>query len=316
MQKKRSILYKNIRAFFDNKNYLEVFTPSLSDTLIPENSIYNFKSDFLNDFEGSKEMYLIPSPEIFMKRILASGSPSIYQISTCFRNNEQLSEIHNPEFTMLEYYTLNFDEEDSIKLTEELFSSLSFSDTPDYCKPPFKKMSVNEAMIKYSGINLDENQNRKIFRQNGEKLGLTIPECESWDDIFNRIFLTFVEPNLPQDKPLVLYDYPKQIECLAEERGNYRRRWELYVGGVEIANCYKEETDREKVASYYKSEYAKLISSRGDTSHAISDIDLSFCELALPPSSGVAIGVDRLLMILTGNKSISSLLTFPFSVML
>ncbi|MFA7109218.1 MAG: amino acid--tRNA ligase-related protein [Sphaerochaetaceae bacterium] len=113
--KKRNELYKNIREFFDDKGYLEVDTPSLSDNLIPENSIENFSTMFSNEFLLSKEFYLIPSPEVFMKKLFVQEDcPSIYQISKCFRNSEQLGKIHNPEFSMLEYYTKGFDEKDSI----------------------------------------------------------------------------------------------------------------------------------------------------------------------------------------------------------
>ena len=108
-QKERSIMYKAIREFFDSKDYLEVFTPTLSPDLIPEPTIQNFETNFINEFAGNLDLYLIPSPEVYMKRLLANGFPSIYQISSCFRNSEQLGEIHNPEFSMLEYYTLGYD---------------------------------------------------------------------------------------------------------------------------------------------------------------------------------------------------------------
>ena len=101
-QKARAELYRNIRSFFSDRNYLEVFTPSLSPSLIPEPTIKVFSTLFKNEFVGEKEFYLIPSPEIFMKEMIASGSGSIFQISSCFRNSEQLGDVHNPEFTMLE----------------------------------------------------------------------------------------------------------------------------------------------------------------------------------------------------------------------
>ena len=99
-----------IRRFFLGRDYLEVFTPTLSTSLIPEPTIRNFETEFINEFMPRRKMYLIPSPEIFMKRMIAEGSPSIFQISQCFRNAEQLGTIHNPEFSMLEYYSLDFDE--------------------------------------------------------------------------------------------------------------------------------------------------------------------------------------------------------------
>ncbi|MDY4067899.1 amino acid--tRNA ligase-related protein, partial [Bullifex sp.] len=153
-QKERSIMNKTIREFFDSKDYLEVFTPTLSPDLIPEPTIQNFETKFINEFAGNLDLYLIPSPEVYMKRLLANGFPSIYQISSCFRNSEQLGEIHNPEFSMLEYYTLDYDENDSITLTEELLKAIKRPTTPSYALPPFIKMSVNDAIKKYAGLDL------------------------------------------------------------------------------------------------------------------------------------------------------------------
>ena len=125
--RKRSELYMNIRKFFIEKDYLEVFTPTLAPALIPEPTIKIFGTEFRNEFTGNLPLYMIPSPEVFMKKLLAAGSPSIFQISQCFRNSEQLGDIHNPEFTMLEYYTLGFDEMDSIRLTIEMLEKIKVS---------------------------------------------------------------------------------------------------------------------------------------------------------------------------------------------
>jgi Truncated, possibly inactive, lysyl-tRNA synthetase (class II) len=314
-QKARSRLYNSIRNFFDERDYLEVFTPSLSPTLIPEPTIKNFSSRFENEFVGSRDFYLIPSPEIFMKELLASGSPSIYQLSTCFRNSEQLGEVHNPEFTMLEYYTLGFDEKDSIALTEELISAVAFENTPSSSLPPFEKLSVAEATMKYSGVDLDKVQEYPKLRAAAEKLGLYVPEAESWDDTFNRIFVGFVEPGLTKEHPVLLYDYPEQIDCLAGkiEGRPYRKRWEAYIGGIETANCYSEETDKKVTATYYEKEYGRLLRERKGTNDVIPSVSSAFPKLDIPVSSGVAIGVDRLLAALLGLGSIEPLLLFPFA---
>lgn len=113
-----------IRRFFTEKDFLEVSTPTLSPYLIPEPSIKVFRTDFMNEFKGHLPLYLIPSPEIFMKKLLAAGSGSIFQISQCFRNAEQLGDVHNPEFTMLEYYAVDADEKDSIELTIEMIEGV------------------------------------------------------------------------------------------------------------------------------------------------------------------------------------------------
>ena len=316
--KSRSLLYANIRNYFNDRGYLEVETPTLSPDLIPEATIDNFGTTFINEFQGSREMYMIPSPEIFIKKLLASGSGSLFEISKCFRNCEQLGQSHNPEFTMLEYYTVGFDEKDSIKLTQDMIRSTALPFCPSSVLEDFEILSVRDAMLRYAKIDIDELQNPKDLRKAAEDLGLPIPGPESWDDTFNRIFINFVETSISKDHPVCLTDYPKQIECLAVAQGNYRRRWELYINGLEVANCYLEETDEDTSRSYYRREYQKLVSLRSDNGKVIPDVDDSFCEVLsnLPKCSGVAIGLDRLLMVETGAKDIDDVLLFPFSKMI
>ncbi|MFA6845818.1 MAG: amino acid--tRNA ligase-related protein [Sphaerochaetaceae bacterium] len=316
---KRSQLLGSMRHFFDSRSYLEVDTPTLSPDLIPEATIENFETTFFNEFIGSKSFYLVPSPEVFMKKLIAEGFGSIYQFSHCFRNAEQIGENHNPEFTMLEYYSVGLDEQDSITLTEELLRMTSPKGTDKALLPPFRHITVNEAMSEYAHVDLDKCQRQPQLAEQCKRLGLTVPDKpESWEDTFNRIFLTLVEPNLPQDRPLVLDRYPQQIECLAKRDGNYRKRWEMYMKGVEIANCYDEERDKEVVRSYYEKEYAKLIQRRSLSGSVIPDVDFSFAEYFtdFPQCSGVAMGIDRLLMVQSGGHDLGALLLFPFSAML
>lgn len=316
--KARSLLYANIRDYFSSRGYLEVETPTLSPDLIPEATIDNFGTTFINEFQGSREMYMIPSPEIFIKKLLAAGSGSVFEISKCFRNCEQLGQSHNPEFTMLEYYSVGFDEKDSIALTQDMIRSTALDFCPANVLDDFEILSIRDAMLRYAKIDIDELQNPRDLRKAAQDLGLPIPGPESWDDTFNRIFINFVETSISKDHPVCLTDYPKQIECLAVANGNYRRRWELYINGLEVANCYLEETDKETARSYYRNEYQKLVSLRSDNGKVIPDVDEDFCETLskLPRCSGVAIGLDRLLMVETGAKDIDDVLLFPFSQMI
>ncbi|NMA21897.1 MAG: elongation factor P--(R)-beta-lysine ligase [Spirochaetales bacterium] len=312
----RSHMMRTIRSFFDERSYLEVDTPILSPTLIPESTIENFATTFSNPFLASRELYLVPSPEIYMKQLIADGWGSLYQISHCFRNSEQLGRLHNPEFTMLEYYTVGFDEEDSIGLTEELFAALLDSNTPEYLKPPFARMTVAEAVWQRTSVDLEKHQDQRSLAKEARKLGLMVPdEPESWEETFNRIFLTFVEPELPQERPLILDRYPKQIECLAVQEGAFRRRWELYGGGVELANCYNEERDPGKISTYLKEEYARLVHTRTESGMPIPDIDptLAATFSKMGQVSGVAMGLDRVQMLLMGAQSLEEVMLFPLS---
>ena len=316
-QKARSALYRNIRSYFDSRDYLEVFTPTLSPSLIPEPTIKAFGTEFINEFTGNLSLYMIPSPEIFMKAVLSSGSPSIYQISSCFRNSEQLGDVHNPEFTMLEYYTLGYDDGDSIDLTIDMIRESAISSCSWIDQKPLI-ITMEEAMMEYAGVDLLKAQDIGFLRAEAERLGLLLPDEESWEDTFNRIFLTFVEPSLPKDREVYLRDYPKQIECLAKDYPDkpYKMRWEMYIKGIEVANCYTEETDKEKIRSYYDKEQKRLIRERENTGDVISKADSAFADLSMPEMSGVAIGLDRLLLAEYGGEEIEDLLLFPMKNML
>lgn len=317
----RSSLMRAMRDWFTTTGYLEVETPLLSTHLIPEPTIANFATQYISEFHGSRELYLVPSPEVFMKQIIADTKRSIYQFSHCFRNREQIGSHHNPEFTMLEYYTVGADDTDSIGITEEFIAKTALSGTPDHLLPPFQIMTVAEACQRYAHFDLDTAQTVGALRKVATQLGLTIPSTpESWEETFNRIFLNFVEPELPQEQPLVLTEYPKQIECLAKQTPHrpYRKRWELYAGGIELANCYDEERDKEVVAQYYTQQYALLASQRAHSGEVIPDIDPDFPMLFddFPPCSGVALGFDRLLMLQTGRNTIGDLILFNLSDMM
>ncbi len=316
-QRARSLLYRNIRSYFDERGYLEVFTPTLSPSLIPEPTIKAFGTEFINEFTGNLSLYMIPSPEIFMKELLAAGSPSIYQISSCFRNSEQLGDVHNPEFTMLEYYTLGADDGDSIRITIDMIRKSAVRECSWMKEEPLI-ITVEEAMEEYAGVDLIRAQDIAYLRAEAERLGLLLPDHESWEDTFNRIFLTYVEPALPKDREVYLRDYPKQIECLAKEYADrpYRMRWEMYINGIEVANCYTEETDCSRIQSYYEREQKRLEEERAGSGDVISKADFSFASLPMPEMSGVAIGLDRLLLAEYGGDEIEPLLLFPMKNML
>ena len=317
--RKRSELLMNIRKYFIGKDYLEVSTPTLSPYLIPEPTIKAFETRFINEFAVSRDLYLIPSPEIFMKKLLAAGSGSIFQISQCFRNAEQLGDVHNPEFTMLEYYTVGADDEDSIGITIDMIEKTKLHGvSPSWLENKPLVITMHEAMMKYAGVDMDKAEDIGYLRSEAIRLGLNPGENEEWDDTFNRIFLTYTEPALPKDREVYLTQYPDKIKCLAKDDGTkpVKRRWEMYIGGIEIANCYDEETDKAKTEKYFREEEEKLIRERTGTEDIIVPADPSFPGLPIPDSSGVAIGLDRLLAVHLGLNSIEPLLLFSLSDML
>ncbi len=323
--KARSIINGSIRNFFTEKGYLEVETPVLSPFLIPEASIEVFETEYFNSKGKAVPMYLTPSPEIFMKQLIAGGIGDIFQLTKSFRNNEQSGKHHNPEFTMLEWYKMGAAASDNIEITEELFDRIIretekaglFSPwtDPGSLRPPFRRVSMEEIFFEKSGISLSGNSSREDFAETAKSRGYRIDEKgETWESIFNRIFLTEVEPFLPNDKPLVIYNYPAQIDCLAKEIPGtpWKDRWELYCAGVELANCYSEETDSKRVSEFCIREYG----IKKQTSRVVPEYDPAFIsafEKDFPECSGTAMGVDRLIQIFTGTDRLEGVILFPLS---
>lgn len=312
--KERSIITNKVRIFFLENNYLEVDTPLLSPDLIPESSIEIFKSEMINPYKKNINLYLIPSPEIWMKKLLSAGSGDIFQICKSFRNSEQSGNHHNSEFTMLEWYKTDFSYMDNITETEKLFQSLITEKTPENLKPPFRKMTMEEAFQNYAGFSLEINEREADLKKEAEKLHIEYDSDDNWETLFNRIFLHVVEPALPQDKPLVLYNYPSRIKTLAKDLKNtiWSERWELYAGGMELANCFTEEKDREKVKEYFREE-STLKKEIAMVNHPIDKKFHNYFGPEFPDCSGVALGMDRLIMLFTGQSSIEGVLLFPLN---
>ena len=152
--RKRSEITEAVRNFFIEKGFLQVETPLLAPHVIPEAHIEIFKTQKISMCKPPKNLYLLPSPELWMKKLIAQGSSSIFQICKCFRNYEQDGVQHSPEFTMLEYYAHNADYNYSLKLTKELFKSLFLKFQPKYIKMPINIMTVQTAFLKTTGIDI------------------------------------------------------------------------------------------------------------------------------------------------------------------
>lgn len=309
-----------IRAFFRARGYAEVDTPALAPHLIPEPAIEVFQTEYLPARGSPRPMWLIPSPELWMKRLLAGGAGDIYQICKSFRNCDYGGPHHNPEFRLLEWYSVGAGYLDSIGVTEDLFSHLLARTVPGRpaaeLSPPFVRITMQEAFLRYAGIDLARCQDLQAMKAAGREKGISMPDAPTWEEAFHIAFLTLVEPRLPREKPLVLLDYPALVPTTARRRPGtpWSERWELYVDGVEIANCYTEETDPGELGSFVRHEEDRRRGCR--TSHAS---DPEFADLfppGFPTCSGAALGVDRLEMVFAGEKSLEGVILFPFSAIL
>ncbi|GAB6277426.1 MAG: tRNA synthetase, class II [Rectinema sp.] len=307
----RSHMITILREFFLSRGYLETDTPALAPSLIPESCLEVFATEYVHPTEEHRPLYLVPSPEIWMKKVIAATGRSVFQLCKAWRNAESISRIHNPEFTMLEYYGVGLSSEDNIRLTEELFAALASQETPPRARPPFRVMSMREAWTEYARADLDALSEPEAMRTACRERGLLVASDAAWEDAFNVFFLSLVEPALPRDRPLVLDRYPAGIECLAKDIPGtmYKERWELYVDGIEIANCFTEMANPAAVRQYFSSQSAKKLSAL--VPHRIDDSYASVFE-HFPPCSGVAVGFERLMMVLLGKKSIAEVLLFPF----
>jgi lysyl-tRNA synthetase class 2 len=305
MLRERARITRETRAFFDSRGYLETDTPLLSPTLIPETCLEVFMTErMLPGGKKRKPYWLVPSPEIWMKRLIARHRTDMYQICKCFRNGESSGHLHSPEFTMLEYYTMNADYLDSLSLTEELLCSLRRF-------PPFVRLTVAGAFAEWAGFDLYRAAEEGSLAEEAGRLGLDPPPSLDTPALYDLIFIHAVEPKLPRESPVVLMDYPAFVPCLAKKGkdGRTMERWELYINGVELANCYSEETDGEEVRRYFAQEgEAKKRNALVD--HAV-DEDYWKIFSPFPACSGVALGLDRLVMTVTEKRSIDAVIPFP-----
>jgi lysyl-tRNA synthetase class 2 len=305
MLERRASIIRQVRSFFDDKKYLELDTPLLAPDLIPESCLEVFETMRLfpaGSRRESQSLYLIPSPEIWMKKLIARHGVNMYQICKCFRNGESSGHLHNSEFTMLEYYTMNAGYLDSLSLTEELFAFLGLAG-------PFERITVAQAFKRWAGFDLFEAAEKDgALEREARRLGLQPAPGLSTQVLYDLIFIHAVEPNLKTDKPAALLDYPAFVPCLAKKAkdGKTAERWELYYKGIELANCFSEETDPQNVKNFFINEK----NEKEKTAIVRHKVDNDYWQTFknFPPCSGVALGMDRLIMALTGKSNINEVI--------
>jgi lysyl-tRNA synthetase class 2 len=324
MIRRRGAVLSAIRSHLGGAGYLEVETPRLARAPIPESHIELFRTTFRSPAGTREELFLLPSPEYWLKQLLAAGSGNIFEIARCFRNVEEVSPYHRREFSMLEFYTLDTDAEGSIALTEELIRAVVAEVDGDLLDPeirstlrdstPYPTMSMADAFYRFAGIELESHLSMESLSRAAREMGMRVSEEEGWEDLFQRLFLTHVEPQLPTERPLFLTDYPAAIPTLARQKPGtpWADRWELYFRGQEVANCYGEETNPEEIALFMADEAARK-QAHSVEPHPVDPGFLQRPGQRLPRCSGVALGVDRLIMTLADLSSLDGVIYFPIS---
>lgn len=324
---KRAKIVAAIRVFFDARGYLEVDTPLIVAKPGMEPHLDPFETTVADPFGHRYQAFLITSPEYAMKKLLAAGFTKIYQLGKCFRNGEAFEGRHNPEFTMLEWYQTGTDYAGIMDETEALVKDvaqktlgtavIAWKGARIDFGQPWERLTVKAAMRKYAEIDLDVAlDDKKILLDAATKLGHTLPADSSWDDAFFSVFLNAVEPKLGAERPTFLYEYPVSMAALSKTSARdprYAERFELYVGGLELANAFTELTDAKEQRKRLEEEHALRL-KLGRTDYGLDEDFLSALE-EMPASGGIALGVDRLVMLLLGEEDIRRVLAFPAGAM-
>ena len=313
--KSRSILINKIRKFLDEKEYLEVETPVLQPIYGGANA--RPFTTFHNTLD--EKLYLRISLELYLKKLIIGGINKVFEISKNFRN-EGMDKNHNPEFTMLEFYCAYADVYDMLSLTEEMVKKVFYSIKKSYTinfnqieislENKFDVLDFFESIYKFSKTDVSKMSCSDLYKFLKDS-NVKIDKNANYGNLIDKVFSHYVEPNLIN--PTFIINFPKEISPLAKthrENNNLVERFELFIGGMEIANSFTELND--PVDQLKRLEAQLELRAKGDKEAQI--IDYSFVEameIGMPPTGGVGVGIDRLVMLLTGNTSIKDVILFP-----
>jgi elongation factor P--(R)-beta-lysine ligase len=310
-----------VRVFFKEQGFFEAQTPALVAAAGQEPYLSPFRVDFLNEKNNKYQGFLITSPEYSLKKLLAGGFDKVFELARVFRQNESFGGTHNPEFTMLEWYRQNSDYRQIMKDTEDLFCFLaqktknslviSYQGQKIDLTPPWPRLTVRDLFLKYAVVDLDKAKTLADFKKQAKNENYT--KFNDWNDIFYLIFLNEIEPNLPKDKPVFVCDYPLPQASLSKKKSSdsfYAERFEVFAGGIELGNAFSELVDAKEQLTRFQEEHA-LRQKLGKDDIPIDKDLINALELGILPSGGIAVGLERLQMLLLDTKDINDVLTFP-----
>ncbi|MGI9471074.1 MAG: EF-P lysine aminoacylase EpmA [Rubripirellula sp.] len=306
--RERSILLRQLRQFFDERDFLEVQPPCLSRDCVIDPYIdpVQVPGEALQlGIDPSREFFLQTSPEAAMKRMLAAGAPSIYSLGPVFRAGE-LGDQHNVEFTMLEWYDVGADLDAGVELLGTL--AMEILDAPGYDVRSYSQLFIDSIGIDPISADLDD-----VRREAGKiDAGLADSLAQDRDGLLDVILTHAIQPGLGVDRPLIVRDYPLSQAALAKRLDDDQlcaARFELFVSGVEIANGYDELRDPEVMLRRFESCNQK----RARDGRRLLSLEIPLVTAmrdGLPACAGVALGVDRLLMVRTGEEHITNVMPF------
>jgi lysyl-tRNA synthetase class 2 len=312
----RSQVITAIREFLNRREFLEVETPVLQ----PSAGGALARPFTTHHHALDQDFYLRIAPELHLKRLIIGGFDKVYELGRIFRN-EGVSTKHNPEFTMLESYEAYADYNDIMKMVEEMVSQISrqvtggdsvrFGEETIKFKPPWPRLELRQAIKKYGGIDFEDYPDARSLLAAMQKLKMEVDPKKDRGKLIDELISTFVEPKLIQ--PTFLVDYPVEMSPLAKTKPDNERlveRFEAFAGGMEIANAFTELNDpleqRERFITQQKGRQTDA-----DVEETIDQDFLLALEYGMPPAGGLGVGIDRLVMVLTGQQSIREVILFP-----
>ncbi|HGM7059520.1 TPA: elongation factor P--(R)-beta-lysine ligase [Serratia marcescens] len=307
---KRAAILAEIRRFFADRGVLEVETPTMSQATVTDVHLFPFETRFVGpEAAEGLTLYMMTSPEYHMKRLLAAGSGPIYQMGRSFRN-EEAGRHHNPEFTMLEWYRPHYDMYRLINEVDDLLQQVLDCESAE-------TLSYQQAFLRHLDIDPLSAEKAQL-REAAAKLDLSnIADTEEdRDTLLQLLFTVGVEPHIGREKPAFVYHFPASQAALAEistEDHRVAERFEVYFKGIELANGFRELTDGREQQQRFEQDNRKR-AERGLPQQPIDYNLLAALQHGMPECSGVALGVDRLVMLALGAESLSDVLAFPVGI--
>jgi len=316
----RSQVINAMRQFLNERDFIEVETPVLQPS--PGGALAR---PFVTHHHAlDQDFYLRIAPELHLKRLIVGGLDRVYELGRIFRN-EGVSTRHNPEFTMLESYQAYADYKDIMNMLEEMLAWVSrkvmgttkvkYGEYQIDFKPPWPRLTLREAVERYSGIDFVSYPTadglRDRMRDKMKALGLEVDPEKNWAKLVDELISTFVEPGLIQ--PTFLKDYPVSMSPLAKTKPEEDRvveRFEAFAGGMEIANAFSELNDPEEQRQRFVQQQREH-HEKDEESWTIDEDYLLALEYGMPPTGGLGVGIDRLVMLLTNQQSIREVILFP-----
>lgn len=308
--RQRAEVLQRVRRFFDQRHFFEIETPLLSHDIVVDRYLHpiGISKHEVTGVSGDRDkmLWLQTSPEFGMKRVMAAGAEAIYQICKAFRQGES-GDRHNPEFTMLEWYRCGDDMERGMDLLSEFIQEI-------LGKPASRRMTYREAFQWFTDQDPYDSTIEEL-RDAASKKGVSVDDQKAMnrDGWLNLILSQVVEPQLGLESPMIVYDWPESQAALANIRPGtppVAERFEMYVDGVELANGYYELLDAEELANRNSINNQHRVR---DGSHLLPEDSrlLDAMRYGLPSCVGVALGMDRLVMLAMGASSIRETLAFP-----